>query len=89
MPPEDVKVWPRGEHQTWPWAHIFGEIDKLLRLIDPFLPRHTREKALQQAVDWTTGRLNGIDGLGAIFPAMVNSLLMYDLLGVPPEDDRA
>ena len=88
MPPEDVKVWPRGEHQTWPWAHIFGEIDKLLRLIDPFLPRHTREKALQQAVDWTTERLNGIDGLGAIFPAMVNSLLMYDLLGVPPEDDR-
>ncbi|MFM9161846.1 MAG: squalene--hopene cyclase [Methylocystis sp.] len=87
-PPEDVKVWPRGEHQTWPWAHIFGEIDKLLRLIDPYLPRQTREKALQQAVDWTTERLNGVDGLGAIFPAMANSLLMYDVLGVPPEDAR-
>ena len=87
-PPEDVKVWPRGEHQSWPWAHIFGEIDKLLRLIDPYLPRHTREKALQQAVDWTTERLNGVDGLGAIFPAMANSLLMYDVLGVPPEDAR-
>ncbi|NBT96313.1 MAG: squalene--hopene cyclase [Methylocystaceae bacterium] len=87
-PPEDVKVWPRGEHQTWPWAHIFGEIDKLLRLIDPYLPRQTREKALQQAVDWTTERLNGVDGLGAIFPAMANSLLMYDVLGVPPDDAR-
>ncbi len=87
-PPEEVKVWPKGEHQTWPWAHIFGEIDKLLRLIEPHMPKRSREYSVQLAERWTTERLNGVDGLGAIFPAMVNSLLMYDVLGIPETDQR-
>jgi squalene-hopene/tetraprenyl-beta-curcumene cyclase len=33
-------------------------------------------------------RLNGEDGLGAIFPAMANSVMMYDALGYPPDDPR-
>ena len=32
-----------------------------------------------------TERLNGEDGLGAIFPAMANSVMMYDVLGYPPD----
>jgi squalene-hopene/tetraprenyl-beta-curcumene cyclase len=87
-PPEDVKVWPKGEHQTWPWAHIFGEVDKLLRLIEPHMPKATRERSIELAEKWTTERLNGFDGLGAIFPSMVNSLLMYDVLGAPETDER-
>ncbi len=35
-------------------------------------------------------RLNGEHGLGAIFPAMANSVMMFDVLGIPPDDpDRA
>jgi squalene-hopene/tetraprenyl-beta-curcumene cyclase len=87
-PPEQVKVWPKGEHQTWPWAHVFGEVDKLLRLIEPYMPKGPRERSIELAVEWTTERLNGFDGLGAIFPSMVNSLLMYDVLGLPEGDER-
>jgi squalene-hopene/tetraprenyl-beta-curcumene cyclase len=87
-PPDEVKVWPKGEHQTWPWAHIFGEIDKLLRVAEPYFPKGARGRAIAAAERWTTERLNGVDGLGAIFPAMVNSLLMYDVLGVPASDPR-
>ncbi|HEY8212575.1 MAG TPA: prenyltransferase/squalene oxidase repeat-containing protein, partial [Methylocystis sp.] len=87
-PPEQVKVWPKGEHQTWPWAHVFGEVDKLLRLIEPYMPKGPRERSIELAVEWTTERLNGFDGLGAIFPSMVNSLLMYDVLSVPEGDER-
>ena len=32
-----------------------------------------------------TERLNGEDGLGAIYPAMANAVMMYDALGYPPE----
>lgn len=87
-PPDEVKVWPKGEHQTWPWAHIFGEIDKLLRIAEPYFPKRSRERAIELAERWTTERLNGVDGLGAIFPSMVNSLLMYEVLGVPASDQR-
>ena len=37
------------------------------------------DRACRQA--FVTERLNGEDGLGAIFPAMVNALLMFDALG--------
>ena len=87
-PPDEVKVWPKGEHQTWPWAHIFGEIDKLLRIAEPYFPKRSRERAIELAERWTTERLNGVDGLGAIFPSMVNSLFMYEVLGVPASDQR-
>jgi len=87
-PPEEVRQWPRGEHQTFPWTAIFGTVDKLLRLLEPFFPKSTREAAITRAESWTTERLNGVDGLGAIFPAMVNSLLMYDVLGAPATDPR-
>ncbi len=87
-PPDAVKVWPKGEHQTWPWAQIFGGIDKLLRVIEPFFPARSRNYSIARAEGWTSERLNGIDGLGAIFPAMVNSLLMYDVLGIPENDAR-
>jgi squalene-hopene/tetraprenyl-beta-curcumene cyclase len=87
-PPEEVRVWPKGEHQTWPWAQVFGEVDKLLRLAEPYFPKRAREISIKKAEAWTTERLNGVDGLGAIFPAMVNSLLMYDVLGVSANDPR-
>jgi squalene-hopene/tetraprenyl-beta-curcumene cyclase len=87
-PPEEVRQWPKGEHQTFPWTAIFGAVDRLLRRAEPFFPTSMRDAAIARAESWTTERLNGVDGLGAIFPAMVNSLLMYDVLGVPPGDAR-
>ena len=42
---DEVKVWPKGEHQTWPWAHIFGEVDKILRVVEPYFPEaHARTR---------------------------------------------
>jgi squalene-hopene/tetraprenyl-beta-curcumene cyclase len=87
-PPEEVRQWPKGEHQTFPWTAIFGAVDGLLRIVEPFFPKSTRERSIALAESWTTERLNGVDGLGAIVPAMINSLLMYDVLGVPAGDAR-
>ncbi len=37
-----------------------------------------------------TERLNGEDGLGAIYPAMANSVMMFEVLGYPEDHpDRA
>jgi squalene-hopene/tetraprenyl-beta-curcumene cyclase len=42
-----------------------------------------RQRAVKKAEEFVTERLNGLDGLGAIYPAMVNSVMMYDALGYP------
>jgi squalene-hopene/tetraprenyl-beta-curcumene cyclase len=81
VPPNEVKNWPKGPHQKSPWSEIFGGIDRVLRLTEPAFPKRVRQRAIEKAVAFVTERLNGEDGLGAIFPAMVNSLLVYDALG--------
>jgi squalene-hopene/tetraprenyl-beta-curcumene cyclase len=87
-PPNDVRHWPKGAHQTWPWAQVFGGIDRFLRVVEPYFPRTVRARAIDKAVKFVTERLNGKDGLGAIFPAMVNSLLMFDALGSSKQDEK-
>jgi squalene-hopene/tetraprenyl-beta-curcumene cyclase len=88
--PEDVRHWPRGPHQTWPWSGIFGAIDRALRALEPYFPKLTRKLAIEKARRFATERLNGDDGLGAIFPAMANSVLMFDALGYGADHpDRA
>ena len=87
-PPEDVRQWPKGAHQTRPWAEIFGGIDRVLRALQPNFPESTRKRAIERAVNFVTERLNGGNGLGAIFPAMVNALLMFDALGYGADDPR-
>lgn len=55
------------------------------RLLDPLVPEFVRRRALAMAEAWIVERLNGEDGLGAIFPAMVNAYLALRLLGYGPE----
>lgn len=85
-PPDQVRRWPKGPHQKAPWTQIFGAIDRVLRFCEPFFPEAARRSALEKARSFVTARLNGDDGLGAIFPAMANSVLMFDALGVPKDD---
>jgi squalene-hopene/tetraprenyl-beta-curcumene cyclase len=64
---------------------IFLGLDKLGRLTAPLIPKTMRERAIQKALDWFTERLNGEDGLGGIFPAMVNAYESMLLLGFPED----
>ena len=57
----------------------------VLRAVEPYFPKRPRQRAIDSAEAFTTEHLNGEDGIGAIFPAMVNSVLMFDVLGYPPD----
>jgi squalene-hopene/tetraprenyl-beta-curcumene cyclase len=63
----------------------FLVLDKLGRIADPFIPKKLREKAINKAVVWFVERMNGEDGLGGIFPAMVNAYEALLLLGYPED----
>ena len=84
-PPETVRRWPKGAHQSWGWIQFFDAVDALLKRAEPLFPSATRKRAIDRAVAFVVERLNGVDGLGAIFPAMVNSVLMFDAIGYPPD----
>jgi squalene-hopene/tetraprenyl-beta-curcumene cyclase len=83
--PDKIRHWPAGPHQKWPWAGIFRGIDAVLRRVEPHFPAGPRRRATEKAVSFVTERLNGEDGLGAIFPAMANAVMMFDALGYPTD----
>jgi squalene-hopene/tetraprenyl-beta-curcumene cyclase len=87
-PPETVRQWPTGAHQHWAWVRLFGAIDRALKLGEPLFPGASRKRAIEAAVSFVEERLNGDDGVGAIFPAMANAVLMFDALGYPRDDPR-
>jgi len=84
VPPEEQKVYnvnPTGSRI----GNLFLHLDKGLRLIEPWLPKGAREKAIKAAEEFTIARLNGEDGLGAIYPAMANAVMMFRVLGYPDD----
>src|SRR5580704_6122130 len=87
-PPASITKLARGAHQKEPWASFFFALDQVLRVTEPRFPKRSQQRAIDKAVAFVTERLNGEDGLGGIFPAMVNSVMMYAALGVPDDDPR-
>jgi squalene-hopene/tetraprenyl-beta-curcumene cyclase len=73
----------RAAHQKRSWAAFFGALDRVLKVADPLWPRGLRKRAIGACVAFVSERLNGEDGLGAIFPAMANSVMLFDALGYP------
>ena len=84
-PPERMGPAPKAPQQKASWFWFFHGVDNVLRATEPYFPHRTRQRAIDRAVAWVGERLNGEDGLGAIFPAMANSVMMYDVLGYPED----
>jgi squalene-hopene/tetraprenyl-beta-curcumene cyclase len=87
-PPEEERHYFQLPGRGRALARIFFAVDRLARCIDPLIPSAMRKAAMRRAEAWVLERLNGEDGLGAIFPAMVNALEMMVLLGYPADDPR-
>jgi squalene-hopene/tetraprenyl-beta-curcumene cyclase len=85
-PPGELGLAPRAPQQKRSWFVFFRGVDTLLRALEPRFPKGMRQRAIDRALAFVTERLNGEDGLGAIFPAMANSVMMFDVLGLPAYD---
>ena len=89
--PERVRDWTRGPYRS-AWGPVFKLVDQVLRPVERMMPGPVRRRAIAAARAFIAPRLNGMDGLGAIYPAMANSVMMFDALGVPfdgPDADPA
>jgi len=84
-PPQSIGPTPKAPQQKASWFWFFRGVDNVLRFAEPFFPKPTRQRAIDGAVAWTIEHLNGEEGLGAIFPAMANSVMMFAVLGYPED----
>ena len=88
-PPQMLGPTPKAPQQKASWFWFFRAVDNVLRAAEPLFPKRTRQRAIDRAVAWVGERLNGEDGLGAIYPAMANSVMMYDALGLSGRSSAA
>jgi squalene-hopene/tetraprenyl-beta-curcumene cyclase len=70
-------------------GRLFKVLDSALRVLQPAFPGCSRRSAIAKAVRFVTERLNGDDGLGGIYPAIANSVMMFDALGYLPDHPDA
>jgi squalene-hopene/tetraprenyl-beta-curcumene cyclase len=76
-PEKEKNYFPVRSSMNW----LFLRIERTIRQFEWAVPKHIRKKAIKRAEEWFVERLNGEDGLGAIFPAMVNAHEALTLLG--------
>jgi squalene-hopene/tetraprenyl-beta-curcumene cyclase len=82
----DLALAPDPERLTW--RNFFLGLDRLHKFAEWFAESGIhpfRKRALQKAEQWMIERFEGSDGLAAIFPAMLNSLIALKALGYPDE----
>ncbi len=80
----DLALAPDPERLSW--RNFFLWLDRLHKFAEWFAEHKIhpfRKMALKKCENWMIERFEGSDGLGAIFPAMLNSLIALQALGYP------
>ncbi|MFW5678950.1 MAG: squalene--hopene cyclase [Pseudomonadota bacterium] len=84
VPPEAERDYLRNPTGSRIGA-AFLLLDRLLKAVEPRFSRRLRRRAIDRAVAFIRERLNGEEGLGAIFPAMANTVMAFAALGQGPD----
>jgi squalene-hopene/tetraprenyl-beta-curcumene cyclase len=68
------------------WRNFFLALDRACKLYERVPWKPFRRRALRQAERWLLEHLERSDGLGAIYPAMMNAVFALVASGYPPDD---
>ncbi len=79
-----------GRETTQPerstWQRFFLMVDRGIKMLESTGVGRDRQKAIDAASEWMLARLERSEGLGAIFPAMVNSVMALTQIGYRADD---
>jgi squalene-hopene/tetraprenyl-beta-curcumene cyclase len=70
------------------WRNFFLVLDRLMHLAERVHIRPLRSLAIKRAEKWMLERLELTDGLGAIYPAMMNAIIALRCLGYSEDDPQ-
>ena len=77
---------PAVKPARFSWANLFLKIDAGLKLIERCHLTPFRRMAMRKAIAWMRERFQNSDGLGAIYPPMVFTVIVLKCLGIREDD---
>jgi len=89
------EIWLPGASPAWAfqkdrrwltWHNIFLSADWFLKWWERRGSQRIRQNAIEKAKEWMIERLHHSDGLGAIYPPMMYSVMALDVLGFAKDD---
>jgi squalene-hopene/tetraprenyl-beta-curcumene cyclase len=75
----------RKDASFFSWRNGFITLDHLLKWWEVRGLKSIRRRATERAHEWMVERLHDSDGLGAIYPPMMYSVMALDVLGYAPD----
>jgi squalene-hopene/tetraprenyl-beta-curcumene cyclase len=86
---ENANLHLRWDREHWiSWRNFFLFWDRLAHWSERVHLRPLRKVALKKAEQWMLARFEKSDGLGAIYPAMLNSIVALRCLGYSLDDPQ-
>jgi len=75
----------RRKESKFGWHNALLAVDRILKWWERSGSKALRRKAIKRAEAWMVERLQHSDGLGAIYPPMMYSVMALDVLGYPAD----
>ncbi len=85
---ENANLHLRWDKKVVSWRNFFLACDRLTHWAERVHIRPLRKMALKKAEKWMLARLEMSDGLGAIYPAMLNATIALRWLGYSLDDPQ-
>ena len=86
---ENAKLHLRWDSKHWvSWRNFFLFCDRMAHWAERVHIRPLRKRALKKVEEWMLARFERSDGLGAIYPAMLNAIVALRYLGYSQDDPQ-
>jgi squalene-hopene/tetraprenyl-beta-curcumene cyclase len=76
---------PQRKESLISWENFFLGLDRLIKGVEGIVPPSWRERGLSAARRWMLDHFENTDGLGAIFPPMIYTVIALKCLGAAPD----
>ncbi|MDR3635001.1 MAG: squalene--hopene cyclase [Isosphaeraceae bacterium] len=78
---DDLPRTPWRTARFFSWGNFFFGVDRVLRWADRHMPASWRQPGIRAAHRWMVDHFRNSDGLGAIFPPMIYTVVALECLG--------
>jgi squalene-hopene/tetraprenyl-beta-curcumene cyclase len=82
LEPADTPLWPHPPTKRWlTWTNLFLGLDKAIKWMEQWGPRWVRRRGMKKAARWMLDHFADSDGVGAIFPPIIYTVVSLRCLG--------